>query len=274
MNLSIFASYVMNRVFPEPETGLSHMYNQGMRCADISEGLLPVYPLHVQVEYFKEAGLRPNCLITTLDIATAEPRVIRNNIALIKGYIDQMARLNIPLIMLAPSVIQAHNRQEFDTMGEKMMESLSKVVEYAKGSGVTVTIENQSSTTRTDSSMYNIRKILDSVQGLGYVLDAGNFFCIDEDVLKAYELLKDRMVHAHFKDWQWDAFGRELCENKPRFNGTVLGEGLLPLRELAQFMKRDGYDGSVALEINSYYITEQMLDDSAKFLREIFSLSL
>lgn len=122
--------------------------------------------------------------------------------------------------------------------------------------------------------MYDIRKILDAVSALGYVLDAGNFFCVGENVLTAYELLKDRLVHAHFKDWKWDLFGCEIRENMPRFNGTTLGEGLLPLYELAQLMKKDGYDGSVVLEFNACRITEKMLDDSAKFLQESFSLSL
>lgn len=273
MNLSIFASYVMNRVFPTPEIGLKHMYDQGMRCADISEGLLPVYPLHLQVEYFKEAGLKPNCFITTLDIATAGNDGVRKNIALVKGYIDQLERLDIPLIMLAPSVKRAHCEEEKSIMQEKMIESLLKICEYAKGSGVTPTIENQSSTLRADSKMNDIRKILDSVEGLGYVLDAGNFFCIGEDVTTAYSLLGDRLVHVHFKDWKWDPFGREMGENMARFNGTTLGTGLLPLYELAQKMKKDNYSGSVALEINADIITEQMLDDSSKFLRESFSLS-
>lgn len=273
MNLSIFASYVMNRVFPTPEIGLPHMYDQGMRCADISEALLPTYPLHMQVEYFKMAGLKPNCLITTQDIATADAMTIRKSIAIIKGYIDQLEKLNIPLIMLAPRVIKAHNKEEFDAMQKKMIESLTEITEYAKGTGVTVSIENQSSTTRADSSMHDIKKILDAVPELGYVLDIGNFFCIGEDVLTAYELLKDRIVHAHFKDWEWDCFGTEMGENLPRFNGTTIGTGLLPVYELAQRMKKDGYDGTVALEINAYHITEKMLDDSAKFLRESFSLS-
>jgi len=274
MNLSIFASYVMNRVFPTPEIGLGHMYGQGVRCADISEGLLPTYPLHMQVEYFKDAGLKPECLITTLDIATKDAQTIRKNIALMKGYIDQLEKLGIPLIMPAPSVIYAQDQEAFDTMQETLTESLAILTEYAKGSGVTVCIENQSSATRADSSMHDIKKILDTVPDLGFVLDSGNFFCIGEDVLEAYELLKDRLVHAHFKDWEWNRFGRELRENMPRFGGTTIGAGLLPLHELVQRMKRDGYEGSVALEFNACPITEKMLDDSAEFLRESFSLSL
>lgn len=272
MKLSIFTSYVMNRAFPAPEIGLKHMYDQGMRCADISEGLLATYPLHLHMEYLQEAGLIPNCLITTLDVVTASEQERKRNVAVAKGYIDQLEKLKIPFLMVAPKVIRARSRQEFDAMQVKMVEGFSELVDYAAGSGVTVTIENQSNMARADSSMHDIRKILDAVPGLGYVLDAGNFFCIGEDVLTAYKLLSDRMVHVHFKDWKWDPYGMYAEEHMPRFDGTTLGEGLLPLRELAGLMQSDSYNGSVALEINSYNITPQILDDSSKFLRECFSL--
>lgn len=272
MKLSIFTSYVMNRAFPAPEIGLKHMYDQGMRCADISEGLLATYPLHLHMEYLQEAGLIPNCLITTLDVVTASEQERKRNVAVAKGYIDQLEKQKIPFLMVAPKVIRARSRQEFDAMQVKMVEGFSELVDYAAGSGVMVTIENQSNVTRADSSMHDIRKILDAVPGLGYVLDAGNFFCIGEDVLTAYKLLSDRMVHAHFKDWKWDPYGMFAEEHMPRFDGTTLGEGLLPLRELAGLMQSDSYNGSVALEINSYNITPQILDDSSKFLRECFAL--
>lgn len=267
MNLSIFASYVMNRTFPTPEIGLKHMYDQGVRYVDISEGLLPMYPFHLQIEYFRDAGLIPECMITTQDVVTAKGLEKKKNIAIVKGYIDQLEKLKIPYIMVAPKVVHARSRQAVDDMREMMIESFSELTEYAKGSGVTVTIENQSSVTRADSSMADVRTLLDAVPYLGYVLDSGNFYCIREDVLKAYDLLRDRMVHAHFKDWKENPFGAIAGEHLPRVSGAAFGEGLLPLVELKKRMQRDGYSGSVALEFNDCEITPEVLDNSARFMR-------
>lgn len=276
MNLATFASEIMGKgdLYPSPVTGLSHMYDQGVRYGDISEAWLATYPMHMQVEMFEQAGLKPNCLIVTTDIAMKDANTIRRNIAQIKGYIDQMDKLNIPLIMPAPSVGRIYDREDYNRMRDNLTESLQTLSDYAKGSGITVCIENQSIATRADASMHDVRSILDAIPALGYVLDSGNFFCIREDVLEAYELLKDRMVHAHFKDWRWDPMGPEVRENLPRFAGTTIGQGVLPIYELTQRLKKDGYQGCVSLEFNSVRSTEKLWDDSAKFLRESFSLSL
>jgi len=269
MDLAIFATYLMSGAFPTPEDGFAYISECGVKCADISEGWLPTYSIRQHVEMLNEAGITPKSLITHPDIVTSEKQVKRKNLDTVKEYIDQLEKFNIPLIMVAPKVSFARSLQEFDDMREKMIESLTDVVEYAKGSGVKVTIENQSGARRADTYMHDIRKILDAVPELGYVFDAGNFFFVDDDAIEAYELLRDRMVHAHFKDWKWDPYGADI-KNSSRFTGVALGAGgLIPLRELAGRMCRDKYDGSVIIEINSPY-TREDLAESAEFLKEIF----
>lgn len=271
MDLAIFATYLMSGAFPTPEDGFTYISEKGVKCADISEGWLPTYSIRQHIEMFNAAGITAKSLITHPDIVTSETRVKRKNLDTIKEYIDQLEKFNIPFIMVAPKVAFARNREEFDDMREKMIESLADITEYAKGSGVKITIENQSGALRADTYMHDIRKILDAIPELGYVFDAGNFFFVDDDAIEAYELLRDRMVHAHFKDWKWDAYGSYIKENSPRFTGTALGEGgLVPLRELAGRMCRDKYDGSVIIEINAP-ITPNDLGNSAKFLAEIFA---
>jgi sugar phosphate isomerase/epimerase len=56
------------------------------------------------------------------------------------------------------------------------------------------------------------------------------------DLLAVYERLKARIVHVHLSDFD----GRE--HRRP-------GEGRLPLGELLQRLTRDGYEGTVSLEL-------------------------
>lgn len=270
MRTSIFASYIMGQVFPTAEEGLRHMYNHGIRAVEMLDVMLSEYPLHLQLDWFREIGLEPASLVSTLDFVTADTSAVRRAEAAIKGYIDQLQLYKVPFLMLAPSVSGARDAETFHKTHLMMQEKLAAFVDYAKGSGVTIVIENQSVSNRPDSFMRDIRATLDAVPGLGYVLDTGNFYCVQEDILKAYELFKDRLVHVHFKDWRKETFGSVVRENMPRLEGDVLGEGILPLRKLAEWLCRDGYDGDVVLELNVPAITVDMLDRSAAFLNEVF----
>ena len=171
------------------------------------------------------------------------------------------------LVMLAPKVKFAKSKDEKKRMQELLISGCTRIAEYAKGSGIKVAIENQSSLVRADSKMEEIRYILDCVPQIGYVLDCGNYFCIGEDVLKAYKLLSDRLVRVHAKDWVFDPYGSFSRENMPRFNGIELGKGLIPMKEIIQNLREDKFNGKVVLEVNAGVITLDMLDKSVDFLR-------
>lgn len=266
MELSMYTTYALN-IGLSPYDAFCHFYKNGVRYADILDCEFDYFPLHLYSDYLRKAGIIPDALISLLDITSFENREREKNIANIKGYIDQMEKLSMSFIMLAPEVRMAKSEDELKRMKETLITSLAEVSEYAKGSHVKVTIENQSNLTRADSKTEDIRYILDSVPDLGFVLDSGNFFCIGEDVLKAYDLLSDKIVRVHAKDWEYDPYGSFVRENIPRFNGTVIGKGLVPIREILQKLKKDNFDGKVVLEINAGKITTVMLDESANFLR-------
>lgn len=267
MNISMYTTYALNQNFSSPVEAFRHFYKKGVRFGDIVDDELAEYPLHLYCDFLREAEILPDALVSMLDIASFDEKAREKCISLVKGYIDQMEKLSIPLIMLAPDVKAARNENELKQMQELLISGFSRIAEYAKGSGIKVTIENQSALTRADSKMADIRYILDCVPEIGFVLDCGNFFCIEEDVLKAYDLLSDRLVRVHAKDWIFDPFGSFLRENIPRFNGTILGKGLIPLTQIISKLKNDDYSGKIVLEINAGKITLDMLDKSADYLR-------
>jgi len=267
MELSMYTTYALNQNFSSPVEAFKHFYDKGVRFGDIVDDELSQYPLHLYCDYLREAEISPDALVSMLDIASFDKKTREKSMAKVKGYIDQMEKLSLSLIMLAPEVRQAIDEEELKRMQEILISGFSRIAEYAKGSGIKVTIENQSTLTRADSKMEDIRYILDCVPEIGFVLDCGNFFCIKEDVLKAYELLSDRIVRVHTKDWNFDPYGSFVREDMPRFNGAVLGKGLVPLKEIIQNLKRDSFNGKIVLEINAGRITLDMLDKSAEFLR-------
>lgn len=270
MNISMYTCYALGLDFDNPVAAFKHFYNKGIRYGDIVDDELSDIPLHLYCDYLKEAGIIPDALVSMLDVASFDEKLRQKNIAMVKGYVDQMEKLNIPILMTAPSVNPARSDDDFKKMKELMIESFFQIADYAKGSGITVAIENQSSLTRADSKTEDLVSILKAVPDLHFIFDTGNFFCIGEDAKEAYEHLKDKCVHVHCKDWKIDPFGKFVRENIPRFDGAILGEGNIPLKELIALMKKTGYLGNLVLEINSPNITLDMLDKSADFLnREV-----
>ena len=163
-------------------------------------------------------------------------------------------------------VTSADTEEEFYAQREMMVEGYGAMAEYAKGSGVKVTIENQSVAQRADSYIRDCKYIIDSVPELGFVLDTGNFYCVKDDVLEAYEVMKDRIVHCHVKDWEAHDYGRIIRSYLPPLRSSEMGKGVIPLDTLLNRMKADGYDGTLLLEINGRPIFKDLLDQSADYL--------
>ena len=266
MNISMYTCYALEQNFAHPTDAFRHFYKKGIRYADIVDCELSNLPLHLYCEYLNAEGIIPGALVSMLDIASFDFSEREKNIAVTKGYIDQMAALGMDIFMPAPSVKPAQSADDFKKMKEVMTESYRRIVEYAKGSGIKVAIENQSTITRADSKTEHCLEILSAIPELGFIFDTGNFFCIGEDVLKSYPLLQSRIVHVHCKDWKINPFGQFVRENIPRFEGVTLGEGDLPLTEIMSYLRADNYSGRVVLEINSPSITMDMLEKSAEFL--------
>ncbi len=268
MNVSMYTGYAFRHDLGAPVEALRHFYDKGVRYGDMIDNEFTARPMDVYAGYLTEAGLGLSAVVSMLDIANFDASTREANMANVKAEIDLMHKLGIPRLMPAPSVKDARSLDEFERMRELMIEGFSELVDYAKGSGIHVMIENQSSHVRADSKIADLRVILDAVPGLGFVLDSGNFYCVGEDVLEAYEKLGDRMTHMHCKDWHPDPFGPYVRENLPRINGTAIGDGVLPLRELFARLRADDSQVNVVLEINSSRTNLEMLDRSAEFLCE------
>lgn len=245
---------------------LARYRSMGIVGADVVESDLAFDDLKGHARSIRGAGMEFGAFVETADIVTAEGKDLERNVNLVKGYIDELDRLGVPMIMLAPGVRSADSEEEFYAMREKMVESYGAMADYAEGSGVKVMIENQSVPQRADSYIRDCKYIIDRLPKVGFVLDSGNFFCVGDDVLKAYDVFRDRMVHSHIKDWEFHDYGRIIRSNMPPIRSSKMGQGLLPLDELLTRMKNDGYDGSIVLEINGLPFTSALMDQSTEYL--------
>lgn len=139
-------------------------------------------------------------------------------------------------------------------------DALRELVSYGQEKGVKVTLEDFDGHTSPCARMLPLKWLMEQVPGLGFTLDMGNFAYSGEDVTAAFELLRDYVVHVHCKD-RGTADGGLGC--------VPVGGGYLPIRELAERLREQGYGGYLAIE--HFDAPDQMdyIHRSAEFLRGI-----
>lgn len=274
MAVSFFTHYIIGQFkegrFETVEKAFEHCYKTGIRYGDMLR-FMEEYPLHLHCDLLRSSGIEPECLIDCFGITDFDVNVRKAEVASAKEKIDVLSKLNVPLMMLVPKIVCVRSEEESKRHLELMIESFSELCRYAEGSGVTITFENQSEPRRPDSYAENIKTVLNAVDGLMYVFDSGNYFCVKRDTLQAYEMLKDRIVHIHAKDWTYSPYGDFASADLPRYKGAPLGCGVVPLAEIAEKAKADNYKGSAVVEINSPFRWEEF-DASAMFLADKFGV--
>ena len=267
MRVSIYSVHLRDMTdFRDYDAALREFGERGIWAVDIIESELVGVTLTERVARARASGMGIASFVATTDFITATGEALEENIAKVKAYIDECAALGIDKIMLAPMVKTADSAEEFAAMREKMVAAYGAMSEYADGSGVTVTIENQSVPQRADSYIDDCKYIIDRCPKLGFVLDAGNFYCVGDDVLRAYDVFRDRIVHVHVKDWEHHPYGRIIRQNLPPIRSSKMGCGVLPLDKLLTALKEDGYCGSLLLEINGRPFDKAHVEHDADYL--------
>ena len=142
---------------------------------------------------------------------------------------DNAAILGAPVVMIPPFAIQGKSRQEAYKLWK---EYFVTVAEEAEKYPFTLTLESTGMNTSPVVTGEEVLEILQAAPGLKVTFDAGNTSTAC-DFLKAYDLLKDYVVHFHLKDWKiYDKpvagalFGRD---GKYRTD-VMIGEGDMNLK--------------------------------------------
>ena len=252
--------------FRDYDAARREFHDRGIWAVDILEGELTDVTLTERAERVRASGMGIASFVATTDFITATGELLSKNTARVKALIDECAVLGIDKIMLAPMVKVADSEEEFYEMREKMVAGYGAMSEYAEGSGVTVTIENQSVPQRADSFIDDCKYIIDRCPKLGFVLDAGNFYCVGDDVLRAYDVFRDRIVHVHIKDWEHHPYGRIIRQNLDPIRSSEMGHGVIPLDELLTRFKNSGYEGSLLLEINGRPFDKALVVHDTEYL--------
>ena len=155
---------------------------------------------------------------------------------------------------------------------EQFGEALRRALPLAREQGLTLTIENLGILANTYGRSDHIAAICDDVgPELRVTFDAGNFVLAGEDAATAFDRLRPRIVHVHFKDWKVVLAGAPaslLGADGRHYQGAALGEGLVDLRGTLRQLREIGYTGTISVEYEGPDDPHEAVRRGVKFLRE------
>lgn len=128
---------------------------------------------------------------------------------------------------------------------------IRKVTEYAEKKGIRTCTENHG---HIFQSPERVEALIRAVNhpNYGWLVDMGNFLCVDADPVHAVTIAAPYAFHVHAKDFtkREDALGEgaHMTRAGTFIAPAVIGEGVVPVKRCLSILKAAGYDGYVSIE--------------------------
>lgn len=199
------------------------------------------------IELLKKYGMKVSAYSIGNDFVQNDQAEREKQIGMVNKGTDTACRLNTKNLRIFSG--SAKNGITFDTARAWIVEGLKECAKYAEEKGVTLVLENHGLFAGKGDQ---VRGIIDEV-GSEYLkanTDLGNFLLVNDDPLNAVKALNKRVGFVHFKDFKSvsnDQPGYDGMDGK-RYQGTVLGEGQVPMKEIVEYLSGIGYDGFLSIE--------------------------
>lgn len=183
-------------------------------------------------------------------------RDVDSEIERLKGEIDIAAILGVKTMRHDAS--GGPEGERFALTGfEKYLPVLAKgcraVTEYAAQKGIKTSVENHGYYCQQSDRVEALMKAVNH-ENFGWLVDIGNFMCADDTPVDAVKVGAKYAIYVHAKDFYFEdkdkpcpdgyfntRAGHHIC-------GSVLGEGVVPVKECIDILKAAGYDGWVTVE--------------------------
>ena len=275
MKLSIFTQHIWDMARSRGWTkdqAMDHVTGLGISGVEITYTEFQQTPKEDYKAMLERHGLNTVCIHRLVPLASNDEEIFQKALADCRSLIDDASYMGAPnVLIVASDGSDIAGKADKERAKERIIHGLRELVSYGMPLGIHVTLENFSVPHYPFSYIDDLESIYQAVPGLGYTLDAGNFTCVGEDVLEAYQRLKPYMVHFHVKEWAYtDNPAGIHCTDGKLVNGVAYGTGVVPLRELIRQSRADGlYTGAIVLEHNAVFVfSADDIARSAAFLRD------
>ncbi|MDR1902755.1 MAG: sugar phosphate isomerase/epimerase [Treponema sp.] len=157
-----------------------------------------------------------------------------------KRAVDVCQFMGIPLVRIFGNNFPAGESES--AVIERVARGAGLLAEYGEDKGVMVLLETHGDF----NTVERVKGVFDQVKSKNFNLlwdVAHTDFTYADDFMKFYSVMKDRIVHTHFKDHirgnPADEKTYKLCQ---------IGEGNIPIKAIVKRLLADGYKGYFSLE--------------------------
>lgn len=160
----------------------------------------------------------------------------------------------------------------WEEAAERMAPHIRKVTEYADTKGIRTCTENHGYIFQAPERVEYLIKTV-NCENYGWLCDMGNFLCADADPLDSVKIASGYAFHVHAKDFRFQE-GGDCPEgyfgttNKNWLCGTVLGHGIVPIKDCINLLKSNGYDGWFSLEFEGPEDCLSAIKEGYEFLKK------
>lgn len=158
---------------------------------------------------------------------------------------------------------------------DRLADGCRRITEYAESKGIKTMVENHGYFAQ-DSD--RVEALVNRVahKNFGLQVDFGNFLCVDENPATAVGRCAPYAFNAHVKDFIFKS-GEEGCPGEGflftragnYIRGTVLGHGIVPIKQCVAILKANGYDGFLTLEFEGVERIDFALSQGAKYIEKL-----
>ncbi len=159
-----------------------------------------------------------------------------------------------------------------------MAPAIREITEYAAAKGIKTCSENHGFFYQASE---RVERLIQAVNhpNYGWLVDMGNFLCVDENSANAVRRAAKYAFHVHAKDFLYkmqddvtiapEGFWKNANGNYLR--GTVVGHGVVPIPTCVRLLKEAGYDGWLSLEFEGHEQNIGALEQGLAYLRRVIA---
>jgi len=168
-------------------------------------------------------------------------------------------------------------RYPWQKMAEEAAPLIREATEYAATKGIRTCTENHG---HLFQDAERVEALIEEVgsDNFGWLVDMGNFLCVDADPPSSVAVGARYAFHAHVKDFLYKPASATLpagkggwlaTRNGNYLRGTVLGHGVVPIEQCVNILRTAGYDGYLDVEFEGWEDVLQALGAAREYLRAI-----
>ena len=130
-----------------------------------------------------------------------------------------------------------------------IIDSMKECASYAEEKGITMVLENHGLFAGKSTQVKEIIETIGS-HALKANTDTGNFLLVGEKPFDAVKNLVNNIGFVHFKDFKKVDEGKDIYTSLDglKYQGTIIGEGEVPLKDIVDFLYDNGYEGYLSIE--------------------------